>query len=79
MQTPRLTGAGWGMENIARNEHMDRSTVDPRLLRANRELRRVLDAIQHPSAKALPRHVYQALERRANRWSYVVERLIAND
>ena len=54
----------------------DNGGADPRLLRANDELRRVLRAIEDPSAKLLPRHVYEALERRMQRWSRVVEMLI---
>ena len=53
--------------------------ADPRLLRANEELRRVLRLIEDPNARLLPRHVYEALERRMQRWSRVVETLILDE
>ena len=47
-----------------------------RLKRANAELRRLLNVIDHPDGKALPPNESQELERRMVRWSRIVERLV---
>ena len=47
-----------------------------RLKRANAELRRLLNVIDHPDGKALPSAEYQELEQRMVRWSRIVERLV---
>ncbi|HEU5318804.1 MAG TPA: hypothetical protein VFX49_22005 [Chloroflexota bacterium] len=47
-----------------------------RLVRANAELRRLLNLIDEPDSSALPAPAYAALLERASRWAEVVERLI---
>ena len=47
-----------------------------RLIRANAELRRLLNLLDDPTTAALPPDAYAALRQRALRWAAIVERLI---